>query len=112
MATYQITAPENFNFHRLEEWPRWIRKFERFHQASGLSEKAEASQVNALIYTMGDDTDDILSSLDLSDEDKGKYSVVKGKFQAYFIKNINVICDPPCENRPCSHLVVIRETGV
>ena len=22
------------------------------------------------------------------------------------------ICDPPSENRPCSHLVVIRETGV
>ena len=22
------------------------------------------------------------------------------------------ICDPPNENRPCSHLVVIRETGV
>ena len=30
----------------------------------------------------------ILSSLDLSDEDKEKYNVVKGKFQAYFIKNI------------------------
>ena len=24
----------------------------------------------------------------------------------------SVICDPPCENPPCSHLVVIRETGV
>ena len=23
-----------------------------------------------------------------------------------------IICDPPCENPPCSHLVVIRETGV
>ena len=25
---------------------------------------------------------------------------------------INNICDPPCENPPCSHLVVIRETGI
>ena len=83
MAMYQITAPENFNFHHPEERPRWIRKFKRFRQASGLSEKAEASQVNALIYTMGDDADDILSSLDLSDEDKGKCSVMKEKFQAY-----------------------------
>ena len=40
---------------------------------------------------MGDEADDILSSLGLSDEDKGKYDVVKDKFQAYFIKNINVI---------------------
>ena len=46
MATYQITAPENFNFNRPDEWPRWICKFERFRQASGLSEKEEASQVN------------------------------------------------------------------
>ena len=105
MATYQITAPENFNFHRPEEWPRWIRKFERFRQASGLSEKAEASQVNALIYTTGDDADDILSSLDLSEEDKGKYSVVKGKFQAYFIKNINVIYERAKFNRWCSKKV-------
>ena len=71
MATYQITAPENFNFNRPEEWPCWIRKFERFHQASGLLEKEEANQVNALIYTMGDTTDNILSSLGLSDEEKG-----------------------------------------
>ena len=63
MATYQITAPENFNFNRPEDWPRWVRKFERFRQASGLSEKEEASQVNSLIYTMGDAADNILSSL-------------------------------------------------
>ena len=59
MATYQITAPENFNFHHPEEWPRWIRKYHKlFRQASDLSEKAEASQVSALIYAMGDDADD------------------------------------------------------
>ena len=58
MATYQITAPENFNFNHLEEWPHWIRKFKHFRLASGLSKK-EVSQVNALIYTMGDDADDI-----------------------------------------------------
>ena len=91
MATYQITALENFNFNRPEDWPHWIRKFERFRQASGLSGKGEASQVNALIYTMGDATNDILSSLCLSDKDKGKYEVVKEKFQAHFVKNINII---------------------
>ena len=103
MATYQITAPENFNFNRPEEWPRWIRKFERFRLASGLSEKEEASQVNALIYTMGDDADDILGSLGLSEEDKGKYDVVKDKFQAHFVKNINVIYERAKFNRRCQH---------
>ena len=57
MATYQITAPEHFNFNYPDEWPRWIRKFKRFRIASGLSEKAEANQVNMLIYTMGELTE-------------------------------------------------------
>ena len=75
----------------MDEWPRWIRKFERFRIASGLSEKAEASQVNTLIYTMGESADNILSSMGLNDEDKGKYDVVKSKFTAHFVKGINVI---------------------
>ena len=103
MATYQITAPENFNFNCPEEWPHWICKFKRFHLASGLSEKKEASQVNALIYTMGDDADDILGSLGLSEEDKGKNDVVKDKFQAHFVKNINVIYERAKFNRRCQH---------
>ena len=74
METYQITVPENFNnFNRPEEWPHWICKFECFRQASILSEKEEVNQVNALIYTMGDTTDDNLNSLCLTDEEKGKY---------------------------------------
>ena len=42
--------------------------------------------MNALIYTMGDKADDILSSFGLSDNDQKKYSVVKNKFDNHFIK--------------------------
>ena len=91
MATYQITALENFNSNWLEEWPCWIQKFENFCQASGLSKKEEANQANAFIYTMGDTTDNILSLLGLTDEEKANYDIVKAKFQAYFIKNVDVI---------------------
>ena len=103
MTRYQITAPKNFNFHHSEEWPRWIRTFECFHLASGLSEKEEASPVNSLIYTMADDTDANLGLLGLSQEDKGKCDVVKGKFQAHFVKNINVIYERAKFNRWCQH---------
>ena len=47
--------------------------------------------MNALIYTMGDKTDDILSSFGLSDDDQKKYSVMKNKFDNYFVKWQNVI---------------------
>ena len=69
MASYQIAPPETFNFARPEEWPKWIRRFERFHQVSDLSSKPEESQVNILIYSMGYQADDILRSFALSEED-------------------------------------------
>ena len=91
MASYQVPAPKPFNFSTPEEWPKWIRRFERFRQASGLSEKSSANQVNTLVYTMGDVADDILTSFGLSEEDKAKYDVVVEKFEAHFVKKRNVI---------------------
>ena len=47
--------------------------------------------MNILLYSMGDQADDILRSFKLSEADRKKYTVVKGKFEAYFIKRRNVI---------------------
>jgi len=58
---------------------------------SSFEGKAEKSQVNGLIYTMGDNADDLLSSFGLSDEDQKKYSTVTEKFDSYFVKQWNVI---------------------
>ena len=91
MATFQVSPPEAFDFSQPDSWPKWIRRFERFRQASGLQDKAEKSQVNTLIYTMGDKADDLLSSFGLSDEEEKKYSTVKAKFDGYFVKRRNVI---------------------
>ena len=84
--SYQIAPPAPFNFSRTDEWPRWIRRFERFRQASGLVEKSEENQVNTLIYTMGDAADDIFQAFMLQDEDKKKYEVVKEKFEKHYIR--------------------------
>ena len=62
MATFQVTAPESFYIHYPENWPKWIRRFERFRQASGLASKSEENQVNTLMYSMGDEADDNLAS--------------------------------------------------
>ena len=87
---YQITPPEQFNFSQSEEWPKWNRRFERFRQASGLTEKEETSQINTLIYAIGDEAD-ILTSLKLTEAQKSKYDVVRQKFEAYFVKRRNPI---------------------
>ena len=92
MATsYQISPPENFNFTQPQEWPKWLRRFERFRVASGLASKEDEIQVNTLLYSMGDQADDILRSFKLSEADGKKYTVVKGKFEAHFVKRRNVI---------------------
>ena len=85
MASYQIAPPESFNFSQPDGWPKWIRRFERFRQASGLDTKGEPSQVNTLIYTMGDEADD------LHDLQMKVYDKVKAKFDSHFVKRRNLI---------------------
>ena len=93
MATvqYPVSLPGSFNFSQPQEWPKWIWHFERFRIAAELIVKDEEAQVNMLIYTMGDEADDILRSFKLSDADTKKYSVVKEKFEDHFIRKRNVI---------------------
>ena len=57
----------------------------------GLEEKGEEAQVNTLIYSMGDEADDILRSFTLSAEDRKKFAPVKAQFDQHFTKRWNVI---------------------
>ena len=93
MATpqYQITPPEGMDCRKPEDWSRWVRRFERFREASGLSTKLPAEQVNTLVYCMGEEADDILTSLHLTEDENGSYEVVKQKFDTYFNGSKNVI---------------------
>ena len=91
MATFQIAPPEQFNFSQPDEWPKWIRRFECFCDASGLSKKDDVHQVNTLVYCMGDAADDILCSLRLSEDDKKVYETVKSKLEQHFVKRRNII---------------------
>ena len=91
MATFQVATPSPFNFAKPEEWPKWLKRFERFRQASELCKKSEESQVNTLLYSMGEKADDILQSFNLEEEELKKYETVVDKFQKHFICRRNVI---------------------
>ena len=79
MVSYQVPPPQSFNFSKSQEWPNWIRRFQRFRLASGLSEKSSKNQVNTLVYTMGDVADDILTSFKLTEEQQKEYDTVVAK---------------------------------
>ena len=53
MESFSIILPETFMFSQLDNWPKWVRQFERIRQVSGLQAKSQESQINTLVYTMG-----------------------------------------------------------
>ncbi|KAG1937341.1 hypothetical protein F2P79_018210 [Pimephales promelas] len=83
-------STEKFTF-KAEDWTKWIKRFDRFRIASGLETQADENQVNALIYTMGEEAKDILVSLHLSPEEASEYDTVKRKLDAHFVTCRNVI---------------------
>jgi len=90
-ATFSIQPPEPFDFSKPHEWTKWIRRFERFRQASNLTASSEENQVNTLIYCMGDEADDVLRGLNLSDADQRKYTTVRDGFQSFFVVKKNIV---------------------
>ncbi|KAK7925007.1 hypothetical protein WMY93_007317 [Mugilogobius chulae] len=90
MAQFQVKPPEKFSF-KAEDWTKWIKRFERFRIASGLETQADENQVNALIYSMGEEAEDILTSLHLSPEQASEYDTVKQRLETHFIARRNII---------------------
>ena len=90
IANFQVSPPNKFSF-KPEDWPKWIQRFERFRKATGLDKRGGENQVNTLIYTMGEQADDIFISFELTTEEEKNYEEVKEKFEKHFIVKRNVI---------------------
>ncbi|UYV69398.1 hypothetical protein LAZ67_6003449, partial [Cordylochernes scorpioides] len=95
------TAPEPFNFSNPGDWPKWIRRFERFRQASGLINNPENEQVNMLVYCMGDNADDILLSCKIASDQLENYGKVIECFESHFIPRRNIIYERTKFNQRC-----------
>lgn len=93
MAAYNapLQPPVLFRFDCPEEWTKWCRQFEQFCVASGLSKEDEERQISTLLYCLGEDADDVLTSTNISDESRKKYTDVLAKFDAHFQVRKNVI---------------------
>ena len=91
MATFQLAPPENFDFNKPNDWPKWIQRFERFRVTSQLDTKEGPLQVNTLVYSMGPKADDILPTLNLTADQLKVYDNVKKAFENHFIIRRNVI---------------------
>ena len=99
MASIRLQPPEPFDFKRPDEWPRWKKRFAQFRSASTLDKEAEDRQVNTLLYCMGEEAENVLSSTGISDKDKKNYDKVVEKFDLYFAVRRNVIFERARFNR-------------
>ena len=91
MATLTLQPPASFDFAKPDEWPKWIKRFEQYRVASGLSKDSDARQVRTLLYCLGEEAEDILSSTNVNEDDKTKYSKVLEKLNGFFKIHKNVI---------------------
>ena len=98
-ASVQLKAPEPFDFKQPDNWPKWKKRFEQFRVASGLSKEDEPRQVSTLLYCLGEEADDVLTSTNIKDDDRKKYDAVIAKFDAFFQVRKNVIFERARFNR-------------
>ena len=75
-----------------DTWLKWLRRFDRYRVASGLSIKPQTEQVSILLYVMGDSADDILQMLRL-DEGTVSYEEIKKSLNDYFAVRRNIIVE-------------------
>ncbi|XP_037528558.1 uncharacterized protein LOC119405803 [Rhipicephalus sanguineus] len=91
MAPFVIQPPDAFNVSSPNEWSKWKQRFERLRTSSGLCVKPEQHQVDALIYIMGEQAEEIYATFALSEENSKKFDAVVEQFDEYFIPRRNVI---------------------
>ena len=90
-SSYQPS--EGFTFSKPQGWPIWIKRFKRYRIASSLDLKDEERQVFSLIYSIGEEAEDIVESFRLSDDKQKSYETVRGRFELYFVDERNVVFD-------------------
>ena len=85
MASYNasLSVPAAFPFDTPDHWPKWKRRFKQYRLSSGLSKESEERQVNTLLYCLGEEAEDILTSTNISDDDRKQYNAVMEKFDCF-----------------------------
>ena len=93
--------PDPFNFRKPDKWPKWKRRFEQFRSASGLESKSKPCQVSTLLYCLGEEADDVLTSTNITEGDHKKYGEVMAKLDKFFKVRRNVILERARFNHRC-----------
>lgn len=86
-----LRPPMTFNFHEPQGWTRWKARFDQCRLASGLSGEEEAKQVSTFLYCLGEEAQDFLLTIGVTDADCATYNAICTKFDNFFKVRHNVI---------------------
>ena len=113
MAQLHLQPPEQFNFKKPDDWPRWTRRFEQFRVASGLAGDDAAKQISTLLYCLGEEAEAVLTSTNPTDEEQQSYDAVIAKFDGFFRVRKNTIFERArfnrrnqCEGESAEHYIM------
>ena len=99
MASIRLEPPTHFDIKNPENWLKWKKRFEHYRQASGLADEKETRQVSTLLYCMGEEADDILTSTGISSANRKKYDEVVKKLDDFYKVRTNIILERAQFNR-------------
>ena len=99
MSKIQLQPPAAFDFKNPDDWLRWKRRFEQYRIASGLSKEDTEKQVSTLLYCLGEESEAVLSSTNVTDDERKVYATVVEKLDDFFKVRKNVIYERARFNR-------------
>ena len=99
MSKIQLQPPAAFDFKNPDDWLRWKRRFEQYRIASGLSKEDAEKQVSTLLYCLGEESEAVLSSTNVTNDERKVYATVVEKLDDFFKVRKNVIYERARFNR-------------
>ena len=96
-----LQTPAPFPFNSPDKWPKWKKRFEQYHIASGLAKEDDERQVSTLLYCLGEEADDVLTSTNITGDSRKKFADVLEKFNEFFEVRKNVIFERARFNQRC-----------
>lgn len=92
----RIDPPGNFDFSDPGKWTRWRARWLRYREASRINEHPEREQINTLIYSLGEQAEDIILSRGIPEN---THDEVLRAFNDYFGVRTNIIVERAKFNR-------------
>ena len=86
-----LKPQEPFDFKNPDDWPWWRRRFQQYREALGLDTASTSKQSNTLLYCLEEESESVLISTNIFDNDCKDYSKVLEKFDNFFKVRENII---------------------